>query len=186
MAQAGRLAGDGLLEIHWTEASAEQTGLEAGVFDVGTAGQCWHWFDGAAAAVGVRRLLIPVGRVIIAHFDWLALPGNMVAVTEALIEEHNPVWTMGGGDGRYPAWHAHLERAGFTDFSGKEFDIDDAYSHHDWLGRIRASAGVGGTLAPDDVGAFDAAYAAMLKARFADEPLAIPKHIWWLTATSPG
>ena len=84
LAQAGRLAGDELLEIRWTEASAEQTGLEAGVFDVD-----------AAAAAEVRRLLIPVGRVIIAHFDWLALPGNMVAATKALTEEHNPVWTMG-------------------------------------------------------------------------------------------
>jgi hypothetical protein len=106
----------------------------------------------------------------------------LVAATEALIKEHNPAWTMGGGDGRYPIWQAHLEGAGFADFHEDEIDIDAAYSHQDWLGRIRASAGVGGTLAPADVEAFDHAHAAMLNARFADEPLAIPHRVWWLTS----
>lgn len=182
LAQASRLASEAALEIHWTKAAAEQTGLGGGGFDVVTAGQCWHWFDGAAAAAEVLRLLIPGGRVIIAHFDWLPLPGNMVAATEALIEAHNPAWTMGGGDGRYRDWQAHVEGAGFADFAEEEFDLDVAYSHQDWLGRIRASAGVGGTLAPDEVDAFDSAHAAMLKARFPDDPFAIPHRLWWLTA----
>jgi len=186
LAQAKSLAGEAALDIDWTEGTAEQTGLGAGAFDIVTAGQCWHWFDAAAAAAEARRLLNPVGRVIIAHFDWLPRPGNMVAATEALIAEHNLAWTMGGGDGRYPNWQAHLEGAGFAGFIEKEFEIDVAYSHQDWLGRIRASAGVGGTLAPADVEAFDHAHAAMLKARFNHEPLAIPHRVWWLTAASPG
>lgn len=186
LAQAGRPANEAALEIRWTEATAEQTSLDADAFDVVTAGQCWHWFDGAAAAAEIRRLLIPGGRLIIAHFDWLPLPGNMVAATEALIEEHNPAWTMGGGDGRYPDWQSHLQRAGFTNFQESEFDLDVPYSHQDWLGRIRASAGVGGTLALEDVQRFDQAHAAMLKADFPVEPLDIPHRIWWLTAVTPG
>jgi len=74
LAEAIRLAREAALDISWTEATAEQTGLGAGAFDVVTAGQCWHWFGGAAAAAEVRRLLIPGGRVIIAHFDWLPQP----------------------------------------------------------------------------------------------------------------
>jgi len=66
--------------------------------------------------------------VIIAHFDWLALTGNMVTATEALIEEHNPAWTLGGGDGRHPGWRSHLQGAGFAQFNETEFDIDVVYS----------------------------------------------------------
>ena len=182
LAQAARLAIDAALEIEWAEGSAEKTGLAGGAFDIVTAGQCWHWFNAAAAAGEVRRLLKPGGRVIIAHFDWLALTGNMVAATEALIEEHNPAWTLGGGDGRHPGWRSHLQGAGFAQFNETEFDIDAVYSHQDWLGRIRASAGVGGSLPPSDFAAFNQAHAALLQADFPEDPLAIPHRVWWLTA----
>ena len=40
------------------------------------------------------------------------------------------------------------------------------YSHEAWRGRIRASAGIGGTLTPAQVNAFDREFAAILKQRF--------------------
>ena len=43
-----------------------------------------------SAALEARRLLAPSGRLVIAHFDWLPLPGNVVEATEALIKAHNP------------------------------------------------------------------------------------------------
>jgi ubiquinone/menaquinone biosynthesis C-methylase UbiE len=78
------------VEIHYVEAKAEQTGLPDDTFDVVIAGQCWHWFDRPKAATEARRLLAPGGRLIIAHFDWLPLPGNVVEATEKLIQVHNP------------------------------------------------------------------------------------------------
>lgn len=75
---------------------AERLDGEAGQpnhkFDVVTAGQCWHWFDRPRAAIEARRVIVPGGHLVIGHFDWLPLPGNVVEATERLILSYNPDW----------------------------------------------------------------------------------------------
>ena len=95
------------------------------------------------------------GALVICHFDWLPLPGNVVAATEALILEHNPEWPLSGGLGMYPLWTLDVAEAGFTGLETFSFDVPVAYSHEAWRGRIRASAGVAASLPPDAVAAFD-------------------------------
>ena len=112
LAQARALAAEEGVAIETLCAPAEDSGLAAARFDVVSAGQCWHWFERPRAAAEARRLLAPGGRLAICHFDWLPLPGNVVAATEALIEAHNPAWTLGGGDGFYPAWADDAAGAG--------------------------------------------------------------------------
>ncbi|MCB0062524.1 MAG: class I SAM-dependent methyltransferase, partial [Caldilineaceae bacterium] len=114
LAEARRLADAVALTIDFRLGKAEATGLPAQSADVVSAGQCWHWFDRPAAAAEVARILRPSGKVVIAHFDWLPLAGNVVAATEALIEEHNPAWHLGGGTGIYPQWLRDLGEAGFA------------------------------------------------------------------------
>ena len=95
IAEARRLDGVAGVKIDYVTATAEDTGLPAVVFDVVTAGQCRHWFDGPRAAAEARRLLTPDGAPVMAHFDWLPLTGNIVVATA----RHNPQWQMGG-------WHS--------------------------------------------------------------------------------
>lgn len=171
-------------------ARAEQTGLPAGAFDVVTAGQCWHWFDRPAAAREARRLLAPGGRIALAHFDWLALPGNVVEASEALIERHNPRQPkphlrFAGGSGLYAPWLADLAGAGFLGLETFSFDLDVSYSHEGWRGRIRASQGVGAMLGPAEIAAFDTEHAAMLAARFPAEPLAVPHRVFAALGVAP-
>jgi len=183
--QARVLDEDAGVRVDYRVGRAEATGLPAAFFDAVTAGQCWHWFDRAAAAAEVRRLLKPGGRVAICHFDWLPLPGNVVAATEALILEHNPSWDLGGGDGTHPAWFADLAGADFTDLESFSFDVAVPYGHADWRGRIRASAGVAASLTPDKVEAFDAAHAAPLAKTFPEDPLAVPHRVCALVGRKP-
>ena len=103
------------LNVEYRVAKAEETGLPDSSVEVVTAGQCWHWFDRPKAVQEVKRILKPNGRLIIAHFDWIPLPGNVVDLTEGLIHEHNPNWTYRGGTGIYPQWLRDLGEAGFTD-----------------------------------------------------------------------
>jgi len=166
------------VQISYHIASAEATGLADEAFDVVTAGQCWHWFDGDKAAHEVKRLLVPNGQIIIAHFDWLPLKGNMVAETEALIQRYNPSWQMGGGNGFYPQWLIHLGDAGFVDLETFSFDINVEYSREAWRGRIRASAGIGASLSDDKVTAFDEELKQVLQEKFPEDPLQVPHRVF--------
>ena len=174
MAQARAMDADAGVSVRYVEAKAESTGLPDGAFDLVVAGQCWHWFDRPAAAAEAMRLLRPGGVLALVHFDWLPLPGNVVAATEALIVKFNPAWKMGGGTGIYPRWHTDLRSAGYADVAGFSFDVAATYSHEAWRGRIRASAGVAASLSPAEVEIFDAELGAILKADFPDDPLAVP------------
>ena len=76
------------------------------------------------------------GRIVIAHFDWLPLPNNVVDRTEQLILEVNPNWTMGGGNGIYPQWFQDLGHARFGQIETFSFDLHQPYSHQAWRGRL--------------------------------------------------
>lgn len=168
--------------VEYEAGSAEDTALPDASFDLVTAGQCWHWFDGDRAAAELRRVLRPDGRIVIAHFDWIPLPGNMVEATESLILELNPGWSLGGGTGIHPRWLTDLAGAGFEDLRTLSFDLAVPYSHKAWIGRIRASAGVGASLPPPEVERFSARLAALLADRFPGDPLEVPHRAWAVTA----
>ncbi len=173
------------VSIDYRVAPAEATGLPTASQDVVSAGQCWHWFDRPRAAAELRRLLKPGGCALIAHFDWIPLAGNLVQATEALIERHNPDWDMGGGSGLYPQWLRDLGEAGFKNIDSFSRDIDVSYTPTDWRGRIRASAGIGGSLAEAQVIAFDEALARILTREFPGDRLLVPHRCFAVTARAP-
>lgn len=185
LAQAAELAARDGLTVEWVEGRAEATGLPAGGFELVTAGQCWHWFDRPRAAAEVARLLVPGGRLVIAHYDWLVLPGNLLEATEALIRAHNPAWEGADGTGFYPRWAADLTLAGFGEVESFSFDAPAVYSHEAWRGRIRASAGVAASLAPAQVAAFDRELAALLAARFPADPQTVPHRVFAIGGRRP-
>ena len=130
LAQAQRLDQEAGVEIDYVESPAEATGLPDGAFDVVSAGQCWHWFDRPTAAREARRLLADGGIVVIAHFDWLALPGNVVGVTQEIVLRYAPPgdpshgpWRFAHGTGVYPQWLTDLQEAGFTGIETFSFDV---------------------------------------------------------------
>ena len=167
--------------VTYRRARAEELPFDDRSFDLITAGQCWHWFDRATVAKQTARLLKPGGRLIIAHFDWLPLPGSVVAATEALILAHNPAWAGAGGSGVYPDWLADMAGAGFGSIETASFDLCQPYSHSAWRGRIRASAGIAASLDNKATERFDTEHAALLASDFASDPLEVPHRVWLVT-----
>ncbi len=185
IAEAERLDARAGVSVRYVIATAEATGLPDRSFDVVTAGQCWHWFDRERAACEARRLLAPRGVLVIAHFDWIPLPGNVVEATERLIERHNPAWTFAGGYGLYPMWLRDVAVAGFGGIETFSFDTHVRYSHEAWRGRIRASAGVAASLPHDQVIRLDGALDSLLRQHFAADPLEVPHRVFALIARTP-
>jgi SAM-dependent methyltransferase len=173
------------VRVEYVEARAEHTGLPSGRFDVVSAGQCWHWFDRPRAAREVSRLLRAGGAVVIAHFDWLPLPGNVVAATEQVIMRHSPEWPFADRAGLYPSWLTDLRAAEFTHVESFSFDLDVGYTREAWVGRVRASAPVGGTLDPAGVTACSEELEAVLREGFREDPLVAPHRVWAVTARRP-
>ncbi len=173
------------VKVRYVRAPAEGTGLPAASVDLVTVGQAWHWFDRPRAAAEVRRLLRPGGRVVIAHFDWIPLPGSVAAATEGLILKHSPRWPMAGGNGVYPTWLRDLSEAGFAGIETFSFDADVPFTHVQWQGRVRASAPIQGSLSAEEVAAFDDELNALLRARFASEPLQVLHRCWAASGVAP-
>lgn len=171
MQEAAQLDREAGVAVRYLSACAEETGLAAASFDLVTAGQCWHWFERQRAAAEAMRVLRPGGRIVIAHFDWIAAPGNVVDATEDLIQRFNPEWNMRGGAGIYPQWFRDLDAAEYKSIESFSFDSDAIYTHQAWRGRIRASAGISAALNAEKVAEFDTAMARMLEARFPADPM---------------
>lgn len=169
-------------QVDYVHTTAESTGLPSESFDLVTAAQCWWWFEAEPAAKEAHRLLAPRGHMVIASLDWLPLPGSVPEATEQLIRQANPGWTLYGGTGQHPGWLDDLRQGGFSNVGYFQYDLYIPYMHDAWRGRIRASTGIGATLAPDQVEAFDRTHADMLAERFPFQPLLVPHRIYAATA----
>ncbi len=155
--------------VDFIEGTAERTGLESASFDLVTAGQCWWWFDAQRALVEIARVLRPAGRLLIANFSYLPSPGSVAARTEALILEHNPGWTMAGHSGIYDDQLRDMDTGGYVNLESFSYTESVQFTHERWRGRVRACNGVGATLDPSRVEAFDRDLASLLQREFPGE-----------------
>ena len=177
-AEAARLDMEWGVSTHYLNTYAEKTGLESASFDLVTSGQSWWWFDRRAALAEIQRILRPGGILTICSFDWVATPGNVVELTERLITQHNPRWSMGGGDGQHPEFLSDLKAGGFEDIKDAFLPVDAVYTRDAWTGRVRASAGIGASLDKQAVQAFDLELASALAAFFDEDPILVPHAVY--------
>jgi SAM-dependent methyltransferase len=154
------------LAARFIEGSAEATGQPEGAYDLVSAGQCWWWFDSDAAMAEASRILAPGGRLVIASFSYLPLPGTVGGRTEDLILEHNPGWPKAGWRGVHPEHLEALDLGGFADVESFSYVVDVPFTHEAWRGRIRTCNGVGSVLDPEQVQRFDSGLARLLAAEF--------------------
>ena len=177
LAQADKLAETDGVQIAWVRGRAESTGLSDAAFDIVIAGQCWHWFEHDAAMAEIRRLLLPDGVLVVAYFDWIDKPGNPVDLMYELRRKYNPKWGSSWPLGAYPQGPNDLRLDGFEEIAAFEYNEDITYSHEAWRGRMRAYAGIGGSLPASVVEEFDAEFKARLAERFTEDPMAIPHRV---------
>lgn len=149
------------LSIDFQVAPAEACPYPAASFDVVSASQSWMYFDPDRAIAETKRVLKPGGVLVTTHFSWLPQADAVAHASEELVLKFNPAWRgahWSGAVPSVPAWSANRAtvRAMFW------FDAAVPYTRESWRGRMRACRGVGATLTPAEVAAFDAEHAALL------------------------
>ena len=187
VATAKRLSEERNLEdkVHFRVARAEYTGLDASSFDLVTAGQCWHWFEGDAALAEARRVLRPGGILAIAYYSYLAGHSPMARETEDLILSFNPSWSMAGSAGVFPELIDEVIHGGFRLVEQFCYQHDEEFSHARWRGRMRTCNGVGsGGLSPSDVLRFDDQLRHLLSRKYPD-PMLVAHRVWCVVARKP-
>lgn len=168
--------------VNYHVAPAEDTGLPDEYFDLVIAGQCWHWLNHKKTIAEAKRITNYNAKLVIAYFDWLPLLGSASLATERLIKNFNPHWNMENGTGFYAAWAMQLSEAGLGNIESYTFTKKRYYKHDDWCGRVRATAGIAGSLPPDEVDAFEKALKKMLKENFPEENLCVTHRCFTLMA----
>jgi SAM-dependent methyltransferase len=154
IAEATRLAAAEGLEIDFRVGPAEELPFGAQAFDVATANQCLLYFHLARVIPELRRVLTPEGLFMVSHFSFLPRLDPIARASEALVLEHNPDWSAAGWDGRIPAWPG-WSREHFDLRAMFYYDERIPFTRQSWRGRMRALRGIGASLPPEGVEAFD-------------------------------
>jgi SAM-dependent methyltransferase len=153
---ARRMARESGLDVDLRVASAESQPFADASFDAITANQCWIYFDGRRTLAECRRLLRPEGRLAVTFFSFLPRVSDIVALSEKIVLRFNPDWSGADWDGNVPD---SIELSGLARTVGW-FCYDEAvpFTKENWRGRMRAVRGIGASLSPQEVDAFDRAH----------------------------
>ena len=158
---------DSPVKVNYVGGRAEALPLHDNDFDVVIANQCWLYFDKSRTVPEVRRVLTRDGVLVTSHFNFMPREDAIVRQSEALVLSYNPHWTGADWSGVVPE---------IPDWSRGRASVraricyDEAiwFTREEWRGRMRALRGIGASLAPEDVEAFDRDHEALL-ARIAPE-----------------
>lgn len=173
------------LSIDFRAGKAESIDLPDSSIDLYLALQCWHWFDPVKAGAEALRVLRPGRCAVVASFDYLPRRSPVARRTEELILKYNPAWPMAGGNGVHLNPMNNLPDAGFVDTEQFSYEHPQPFTHEAWRGRMRTCNGVGASLTPDKVQAFDHDLAELLAAEFPTEPMPIEHRVWVVTSRKP-
>lgn len=160
--QARRLAAENGQEISFVVSSAESVPFPDDSFDVVTACQCFFYFNHAVVLPRVAAMLRPGGRLAILYMAWLPGEDPIARASEELVLRYNPVWS-GTGEIRRPIAIPEEAKGLFAIEASALFDLRVPFTRESWAGRIRACRGIGASLCPEEIAAFERDHQALLR-----------------------
>lgn len=171
LAAAERLCAEAGVEITLVRSKAVEADFPPASFDAVTACQCFAYFDHARLAPRLHRWLKPGGRFAVLYMGWLTAEDPLARASEELVQKHNPLWN-GAELPRHPVIIPPEYPKYFTVEHEMVFDMRVPFTREGWNGRIRSCRGIGASLPPDKVAAFDREHRALLE-RIAPESFTV-------------
>lgn len=161
IAMADQLAKSEGLRVGFSVCPAESLPWSEPTFDEATANQCWLYFDKQRTISELRRVLRPGGVLVTSHFSWLPRLDEVARRSEQLVLQFNPKWSGADFSGVIPP-RPEWAREAFDVTAMFYYDEPIPFTRDSWCGRMRACRGIGATLSPGEVEAFDAAHRELL------------------------
>ena len=172
---ARALSQDRGLDIEYIVCPADKVPLADRSVDGVTACQCFWYFDIETTIPEVHRLLRPGGRFAILSMVGLPRGSEILAKSEELVLKFNPTWSSADFDRRRlepPDWLGSL----FSVIALHDYVEDFPFTRESWCGRMRTCRGVGASLPPEMVEAYDREHYQAL-CEIADEAFTIPHQL---------
>ncbi|TPF87488.1 methyltransferase [Bifidobacterium sp. UTCIF-37] len=160
--QARRLSA-GMDGIEYRVSSAEDVDFPDASFDVVTACQCFWYFDHETVCNKLHRLLKPGGRLLVLVMEWLPFEDGIAGASERLVLKYSPHWS-GAGERMHPIdVPACYAASGFELVHHEERKLEVPFTREGWNGRMKACRGIGASLDPEHVAAWEREHMAMLE-----------------------
>lgn len=160
--EAIRLSKENNMDITYRCIPTENIQYEESAFDVITACQCFFYFNHAEVAEKLYRILMPQGKLVILYMAWLPYEDHIAGASENLVLKYNPKWS-GKGETRHHIEIPNIYNQFFDVESEESYDIYVPFTRDSWNGRMRACRGIGASLSPKELNAFDEEHSLFLK-----------------------
>lgn len=159
---AKKLAEESDMDIDFRCVSAEEGDFLDGTFDVVTACQCFTYFDHAALAPHIHRILKSHGKFAVLYMAWLPFEDEIAGKSEELILKYNPVWS-GCKEMRHPISVPKVYEEYFSVCEQEVFDLSVSFTRESWHGRMKACRGIGASLSEKEIESFEKEHRALLE-----------------------
>lgn len=150
------------MDIRYAAVSAEQLDFPDASFDVITACQCFWYFDHEKIMPQLHRILKKNGRILILYMAWLPYEDPIAGASEQLVLQYSPNWS-GAGETVHPIWIPDCYREKFTLVHHEEYFLRVPFTRESWNGRMKACRGVGASLTPKEIAAWEQAHRKLLQ-----------------------
>lgn len=150
------------MNIEYFAGSAEELSFPDGTFDVITACQCFWYFNHEKLAPRLHKMLKSGGSYVMMSMEWLPFEDDIARASEELVLKYSPDWN-GAGETMHPIYVPDCYRKYFDVVYSDEYYLDVPFTRESWNGRMRACRGVGASLPPEKVAAWEKEHIALLE-----------------------
>ena len=156
------------MDIDYYAMSAEELEFPDGSFDVITACQCFWYFDHEKITPELTRILKPGGRIAVLYMAWLPFEDKIAGASEELVMKYSPKWS-GAGETVHPIYIPDCYNDFFDMEYHEEYYLPVHFTRENWNGRMKACRGIGASLPPEKIAAWEKEHLQMLRENAPDE-----------------
>ena len=154
IAQADMLSRRMNMKIQYQTAAAEDVDFPDQTFDVITACQCFWYFDHEKVAPRLSAMLKKNGRLLLLYMAWLPFEDQIAGASERLVLKYNPHWS-GAGETKKPIQVPDCVYERFEPVYHEEYELEVPFTRETWNGRMKACRGIGASLRPEEIEAWE-------------------------------